>query len=451
MTAKKGHSIDKLFREGLNDYKEKTPEYCWPVISGELNHRRKVRYLRFARYAAAAVAVLFAFYFGNEFSNRDAGDSRRLAEQGAPVQSRANIILPLTSKSVSLLNMAETKADAVSFRRSLSNFYGWSAITRESYSEDNRRELAGITPMKAIPADIAETRNTDRLDFPDKYYEQLLHYDVYGLLATRRKNKGNADTDAATGEWTMGGFIAPLYSYRTTGNEKLGLFNNSYQSKKNTPGAYEEALVTYATGVSAKYAVNDTWQFETGVYYSRHGQKKEAISIRNKDLNNRDYQLSTSAGKVDGSKLPNEVSSQIRETYSTSNKPSDEYQTNTSIDSKLFQKFNYLEIPLIVKYKFYERKVSLNIVSGLMAGVMLGSSNYFYSSDQKYNLGNTKNLREMLYSTVMGVGVQYDISQKLSINLEPRFKYALHSINSSQEYNFRPYSLGVYSGVSFNF
>lgn len=450
MTPKKEHSIDKLFREGLSDYKEKTPEYSWSVISGELNHRRKVRYLRFTKYAAAVVAVLLAFYFGNEFSKKDAVDSQRMANQTMTPQTRANTITPLETKRLYSLNTAPPAKDLTALREVPYNISIWSAITGESQAEENFNEPAVITPLKTLHGDITERGMVNRLDFPDKYFEQLLHQDAYGML-TANNNNGDAVADAATGKWSVGGFFAPLYSYRTTGNEKLGLFNNSYQSKRNTPGAYEGALITYESGLSAEYTVNDTWQFETGVYYSRIGQKKEALSIKNKDLNNRNYQLSTSAGKVDGNKLPNDVSTQIRDTYSTSNKPSDEYQTNTSIDSKLFQKFDYLEIPLIVKYKFYDRKVKLNIVSGLMAGMMIDNTNYFYSNDQKYNLGNTKNLREMLYSTVMGVGMQYDISRKLSINLEPRFKYALHSINSSQEYNYRPYSLGIHSGVSFSF
>ena len=81
MASHKEHSIDRLFRKGLESYKEKAPEYSWEAISGELRNQKRVRYLRMTKYAAAVVAILLAFYFGNRFSSLEMTDQSQLARQ----------------------------------------------------------------------------------------------------------------------------------------------------------------------------------------------------------------------------------------------------------------------------------------------------------------------------------------------------------------------------------
>ena len=65
-------------------------------------------------------------------------------------------------------------------------------------------------------------------------------------------------------------------------------------------------------------------------------------------------------------------------------------------------------------------------------------------------LGEANNLNTVSFSTNIGLGFNYNLSKRLTLNVEPMFKYQLNPYTNSSA-NFRPYYLGVFSGVSFKF
>ena len=65
-------------------------------------------------------------------------------------------------------------------------------------------------------------------------------------------------------------------------------------------------------------------------------------------------------------------------------------------------------------------------------------------------MGEANNANSVNFSTNIGVGFNYEISQKLQLNVEPIFKYQLNTFSQTAG-QFRPYSVGVYSGLSFRF
>ena len=60
------------------------------------------------------------------------------------------------------------------------------------------------------------------------------------------------------------------------------------------------------------------------------------------------------------------------------------------------------------------------------------------------------NLNNTSFSANFGVGVDYNISEKININLEPTFKYQINTFNNTSG-DFQPFFIGVYTGLSFKF
>jgi hypothetical protein len=56
--------IDRIFKEGLNDYSPKAPDYIWDQIDQNLNHRKKKMQLTLVFSIAASIAILIAFGAG---------------------------------------------------------------------------------------------------------------------------------------------------------------------------------------------------------------------------------------------------------------------------------------------------------------------------------------------------------------------------------------------------
>ena len=69
----------------------------------------------------------------------------------------------------------------------------------------------------------------------------------------------------------------------------------------------------------------------------------------------------------------------------------------------------------------------------------------------KYPIGKTEGLNLMTLSSSLGMGMEYNFSNKLSLNLEPTFRYYLNPFNELAGSNIHPYSFGIFSGVSYKF
>ena len=69
---------------------------------------------------------------------------------------------------------------------------------------------------------------------------------------------------------------------------------------------------------------------------------------------------------------------------------------------------------------------------------------------QSTSIGEANNLNSTSFSANFGIGVDYNITEKLNINLEPKFKYQLNTFTNTSG-DFRPFFIGVYTGISFKF
>ena len=65
-------------------------------------------------------------------------------------------------------------------------------------------------------------------------------------------------------------------------------------------------------------------------------------------------------------------------------------------------------------------------------------------------MGEANNINDVNLSTNIGFGLNYNFSPTLQLNLEPMFKYQLNTFTQTSG-NFQPYSIGIYTGLSFKF
>jgi len=123
---------------------------------------------------------------------------------------------------------------------------------------------------------------------------------------------------------------------------------------------------------------------------------------------------------------------------------------STSGDARLIQSINYYEVPVELKYAVLDSKFGLNIIGGVST-LFLGNNEISVKSDNFSSvLGEANNLSNVSFSTNVGLGLDYKLSKKFIFNIEPMFKYQLNPYTNSSV-NYKPYYLGVYSGLSFKF
>jgi hypothetical protein len=108
-------------------------------------------------------------------------------------------------------------------------------------------------------------------------------------------------------------------------------------------------------------------------------------------------------------------------------------------------------LPVIVRYKIIDKTIGINLIGGLSYNLLVNNSAYATKDGDKYPVGDTKGLNPLTLSSSLGMGMEYNLSDKLSLNLEPTFRYYLNPFSVTTGSYIHPYSFGIFSGVSYKF
>lgn len=237
--------------------------------------------------------------------------------------------------------------------------------------------------------------------------------------------------------WIVAPNVAPVY-YSSLGNG-----SSIDPSFADNP---QKGYVNMSYGVQVSYALNNRLSVRTGVNnvdlsYSTSGIEvgtgPVAVALRSVDYGSR--QVVVTAADKGAFANPN-----------SSNGFGNITPKSTQGDARLIQNINYYEVPVELKYAIINSKVGVNLIGGLST-LLLGNNEISVKADN-FNtvLGDANNLSSVSFSTNVGLGLDYKVSKKFTFNIEPMFKYQLNPYTDSSV-NFKPYYLGVYSGLSFKF
>lgn len=295
-----------------------------------------------------------------------------------------------------------------------------------------------------IPSETNENPDDHKTNSPDEVpvmSDEMLHQmlikdhafadDLMGL--PKQKNPSN---------WSIGGQLSPTYSYRSVEGSSYNTPNESVDVEYFNDN--EEGLLTMGGGISLSYRFTDRLSLGSGMYLSRIGlQNNEVLAYNDPDAHNM-YKLATSGGTV--SINPKKFEMVVVE-QATSVK--DSIPGAYSINGSFTQNLDYLEVPLVLNYKLLDKKFSVNLLGGLSPGILVNNRSYFEVEGQKLQTGTTENLSPMIYNSVLGIGLEYAITKKFSVNMSPAFKYSLTPVNNTNGLKYHPYSLSWFTGVSY--
>ncbi len=111
------------------------------------------------------------------------------------------------------------------------------------------------------------------------------------------------------------------------------------------------------------------------------------------------------------------------------------------------QYFDYLELPVTVKYKIIDRKLSFSFLGGLITNFLVNNGVQIKQNGNTESFGTTRDINKVNYQGSVGLGFDYPLMDRLAISLEPRFRYYLNPID--QRFNVHPYSFGLFAGISY--
>lgn len=232
--------------------------------------------------------------------------------------------------------------------------------------------------------------------------------------------------------WQISSSIAPIYFNSTSNGSPIdGQFDENSKS-------YENNL---SFGLGVNYAVTKKLSVRTGINKFSLGYNTNDVvffaALESATFNN----LSSSA-----------TGSTIQVVSMNNEEAMGRFDSSVQNNNQgvMTQRMGYYEVPFEMSYKLLDRKFGINVIGGFSTLFLDENEITVKSSMMSASLGKANNLNDIHFSTNLGVGFRYRFWKAFEANFEPMFKYQINTFNKDAG-NFKPYFIGLYSGVSFSF
>lgn len=466
---KKEINTDKLFSEKLKDFSESPPPHIWDNVQTSLVAQKRKRRMAYIGWISAAAVVLLAFVGGWYFNESRNGDvlSTNQTEVVQPENNRAftedsNLNTSALATSDNNENDTNEKEQIPRAIPTNKNHVAAAAIRTEGQIQTEEipanRISNDLKRLEAVEVNFRETGNNNVLAQKTALYssEELSETEKFILAENVRNMNKTAQQKSA---WKMGMNISPGYSSQVASHSESYANSMSYSASSGN--------ASISGGISVQYKTKKKWSFESGVYYAQNGQKSEpsfelfamhenadalysapsdAYFSNEVKMNNGNLEMNANAGVIAFSGAPKgaEVSANFDAVRTEG--------TNSLITSGEFsQVFDFVEIPLFVRYRVVDSKFGVELMGGFNAGIVVGNDAYIDNEYGLQNVGKTEDISPVNVSGTLGLGVNYKLGEHFSLGVEPRFNYYLSSINNNPNVDFRPYRIGFYTGVYYQF
>jgi hypothetical protein len=116
----------------------------------------------------------------------------------------------------------------------------------------------------------------------------------------------------------------------------------------------------------------------------------------------------------------------------------------------LRQNLSYIEMPLEMSYTLVDAKFGIELIGGMSTLFLNDNSISLVANGMEMNVGKANNLNNIHFSSNIGFGLKYRFLNNFNANFQPMFKYQINSFSENSS-GFKPYFIGLYSGISFSF
>ena len=463
-------NIDLLFEEKLKQFKESPPAHTWDRLEKDLNREKSVKLLFYLRLAAASLLILLAFGAGYFYATYQSKPSQKISQELPLSQiesdnKRSEKSIDFNNESVKKeetrsthqnteptlrSNLPSKKQDKIDQPVATEN-ETYDILIAENEVQDVKTPEDRTEKTETIVEENIDTQNGGteetialKQDEPSKNgvmpdYKPLVldpNAKVYGLETAKDKEM----------KWSVGAQLAPVWSYRDISINYQNQSGSNAKEAESQLNDTEDALLSYAGGVDVNYNLSNRWIIQSGMYYSKIGQvNNNALDFRQDNDQYLLFAIRTSTGSIDVAfeRIP----ADIRKI----NPPKDTLEAIDLNNVKIIQNFDLFEIPLMVKYKILDKKLGINISGGLSPAYLINNNTILQVDEDKYDIGNSSNLNTMIFNTSISLGLNYALSKKLALKMEPNFKYSLSPINKNSQFDYHPYYFSWFTGLSYKF
>lgn len=493
-------NIEHFFQENFKDFQAQPPVDSWDEISRRLNQEKKRKvlplWIKFSSIAATFLLGLFLFENNSDKSQTQSITSvddtttihtnNNTNDKNLPTLNSSKDTTELLTGVDNLSNSSQStenqtlssssripKNTVVSLSTSSNTFTSNTSKYKNStdktsrsrnedinlktdfvFSEDNNRtEIVTNNENKSVieksqsifnqtidftynaSTTDSDSRNEDVVaiaEEPKEESNEILDY--LAQLEEASQDKEAENNSSLTNRWSLTPNVAPI---------TMNSFSIGSPMSEQLNGNSKEYLASMSVGLGVNYAVTDKINIRTGVNKFMVG------------YNTHDVVVYATANVID--LLENQMNINYTNTSGNVVVKSENLIATESANIAMPQttgylnhKFGYIEIPMEVSYKLLDTKFNIDIIGGFSTLFLQENEVSVIGNGMKTTLGEANNMNDIHFSTNLGVGFRYEIFKSFDISLEPMFKYQIGTYSKNSE-GFKPYILGIYTGLSFKF
>ncbi|MEP1489102.1 MAG: hypothetical protein ABJK28_11800 [Algibacter sp.] len=263
------------------------------------------------------------------------------------------------------------------------------------------------------------------------------------------KNIDDIEEEKQLNRWNITPNAAPVY-FNTLGE------GSSIASQFNNNNKTGEVNMSY--GINASYAINKKLIVRSGINRVNLGYNTNNVAVFEsanatafsslasiKGDSSNDAPISSD---VTNSNIETDVSLISGESIKANQITPEAFSTASS--ANINQSLGFIEVPIEFQYIVSDKKLGLNVIGGFSSFFLNNNELFSETNDSRTLIGEAVNVNSVSYSANFGLGLNYKVTKKINLNFEPMFKYQINTFNNTSG-DFKPYFIGVYTGIGFKF
>lgn len=445
-------NIDQLFRDKLKNFEATPPPEVWERISASMGYQRKRRKVLLIWTMSGAASLLFAFLLGWYLAGNSNGGEQLMVELQQYKQQRNQQLLWQPKVEQHLVFNFERPV----FQKIKTGVTTENHFTATLVAQQQLQSLAHLSSLAS--GGLAQKNSFPELAVTGE--EAFFSTSDRAILAANLESRAKETSVQHNDSWAVGLSASPLYRFDPSLNNQA-----DYEMAMNQmPSSYQTRI---SGGINVAYATGKKLDVITGINYAEVAQDAGQVALSflghnwlnersdagfaaesyNNDLlpsnNANNLVLSTQVGLAN-------INLPVGATVATA-------KTMTALVPDATQNYNYkqsaryVEIPMLLRYHLIESRLGVHVTGGFNSNILVDNSVRLVDDKTVVANGKIEGLRPLTWSSSLGLGVNYSLTDALDLNVEPMLKFQLNSLNSQSYFNARPAAFGVYSGISYRF
>ena len=471
---KQKKNIDQLFNERLANHKQAPGSHVWDNIQARLEKDKKDRVIAiWFKVAGVAASLALIFYLAGSLGDTQNNsvveqqlDDKNNSNTSPKIDKELEVNLPIDKSRITTTNqdaqkqtitpqveVNETKAskNQIIVLKNPANAIAEGGVKKDPVVPTTNLALGVVNPktplvvtenkeaiasqVVAPPSSVSAIAETEKTNMASAEKKSI--FDAIKEQKQLESSEAVAKKNSQENLWEIAPNIAPVY------------FNTLSQGSSIDASFADNTQrgdVNISYGIGVRYALSDRLKIRSGI-------NNVALSYSTSDIELGDGPVSAALRNIDYNREGIVVIAQDLGTFSSQNQDGtfgEITPKSTNGEAFINQNISYYEVPLELSYTLFDNAFGLDVIGGVSTLVLGENQVSVTAGSYSEVLGAANNLSSISFASNIGLGLHYKMSSNLRLNVEPMFKYQLNPYTDSSV-SFKPYYLGVYTGLSFKF